>query len=166
MVSSFCGDLLDSLPRLFVGSFCLGFFPSCSASSSSCFFPPSHSFPVSLALPPPPALLPSSVSTAPSSSHFAPSASATLGAEITLADSARDYFDCSAGTSYANFANPYSFHGGDDSSTKGEKDSPALGRSESSWIFHEGKPYRWFLPPCKIVFALFVDGVLSMAQRH
>ena len=136
LVSSYCSDLLGS-SRLFVGPAPSISVPPAPPPPPCARFLPSPSFPVSLALPPPYVPLSSSVSTAPSSSCFVPLVSASLGAGIPSSDLARGYFDSSAGTSYVNFADPCSFHDGDDSSTKGEKDSPALGKSDSSQIFHK-----------------------------
>ena len=75
----------------------------------------------------------------------------------------RDYFDSSAGTSYASFVDPCSFHD-DDASTKGEKDSPALGRGESR-IFHEVvNLIVGFFPCAKLDSPSSLTGVVSVAK--
>ena len=82
----------------------------------------------SLALPPPSAP-PSSVMAVPSSPHFVPLAIAASGSGVLPSDSTHNCFVLSSGTSYADFVDP-SFHDGDDSLTKGEKDLPALDKKQ------------------------------------
>ena len=114
--------------------------------------------------PPPPSALPSScVLGVLSSPLFVPLGAATSGSGVPTSDAPREHFS-SSGTSYANFVGPCAFLDGDDSSTKGEKESPALGKSESSKIFHEVvNLIIGFFPRAKLDPWL---NVVNMAQQR
>ena len=98
-------------------------------------FPHGASFHVSSTVPPHSAPRSSLIVDVPSS-LFVPSGAAASGSGVLPSDSACNCFP-SSGTSYADFVDPCFFRDGDGSSTKGEEDSPALGKSKSSKIFHE-----------------------------
>ena len=84
----------------------------------------------------PSAVLSSGVPGVSSSPLIAPSDLGTSASGLSTSDAARDSF-LFASTSGATYSDPCSFCDVDDLSAMGEKESPALGKGESSKILHE-----------------------------
>ena len=131
VVASFCRLLLGSVFGLLVSSCSYWYLPSSSPPPSSVLFPPSVSFSSSSAPPLPTAVPSSGTPGVYPSSLFVPSGVSALASGVSAFDPPRDSFPF-VSTSGVDFSDPCYFCDVDDSSTKGEKESPPLGKGDSS----------------------------------